>query len=77
MAKTVSHTKQAAPSSDSDLFFSQPILNSPYEEPTRHWELDENRQPTPKILPFRRPADFITPSPSRKKSAKARFRAPC
>ena len=27
-------------------FFEQPILNSPYERPARHWELDENRQPT-------------------------------
>lgn len=70
MAKTVSHTKQSAPSSDSDLFFSQPILNSPYEEPTRHWELDENRQPTQKILPFRRRADFITPIPKPKKVRK-------
>ncbi len=28
-------------------FFDQPILNSPYERPSRHWELDETlSQPT-------------------------------
>ena len=24
-----------------NLFFEQPVLNSPYECPSRHWELDE------------------------------------
>jgi len=28
-------------------FFEQPILNSPYEYPARHWELDDQGQPTP------------------------------
>ncbi len=27
-------------------FFSAPILNSPYEYPRYHWELDETGQPT-------------------------------
>jgi type III restriction enzyme len=27
-------------------FFGHPILNSPYVCPTRHWELDEQGQPT-------------------------------
>ncbi len=27
-------------------FFEQPILNSPYEYPSRHWELDASGQPT-------------------------------
>jgi len=31
-------------------FFDQPILNSPYARPERHWELDEQGQPTQKIL---------------------------
>ena len=44
-------------------FFEQPILNSPYERPSQHWELDENRQPTDRCLPERRPVDFITPIP--------------
>jgi len=26
-------------------FFDQPILNSPYERPSRHWELDDDGQP--------------------------------
>ncbi len=46
-----------------DRFFTQPILNSPYEYPSRHWELDESGQPTHKILEYRRPAKFITPIP--------------
>jgi hypothetical protein len=27
-------------------FFDHPILNSPYEYPSRHWELDTEGQPT-------------------------------
>lgn len=37
-----------------DLFFKQPILNSPYEYPSRHWELDKDGQPTQKIVDRRR-----------------------
>ena len=29
--------------------FTQPILNSPYEYPSRHWELDDTGQPTQRI----------------------------
>ena len=47
----------------SDQFFDRPILNSPYEYPSRHWELDNNGQPTQQILNKRRGADFITPIP--------------
>ena len=43
-------------------FYEQPILNSPYERPAQHWELDENRRPTHKVEK-RRSADFITPIP--------------
>jgi type III restriction enzyme len=50
-----------------DAFFERPILNSPYERPTRHWELDEAGQPTQKILESRRRADFVTPIPKPKK----------
>lgn len=46
-----------------DLFFKQPILNSPYEYPTRHWELDAKGQPTHKILNERRPSSFVSPIP--------------
>jgi len=48
-------------------FFDQPILNNPYEYPQRHWELDEQGQPTQKIIDERRPADFVTPIPKPKK----------
>lgn len=44
-------------------FFKQPILNSPYDYPQRHWELDEQGQPTGRIVQGRRPAQFITPVP--------------
>ncbi len=44
-------------------FFEKPILNSPYEYPSRHWELDDAGQPTQKIIESRRPAEFVTPIP--------------
>ncbi len=44
-------------------FFEHPILNSPYEYPARHWELDADGQPNQKILETRRTAQFITPIP--------------
>lgn len=53
-------------------FYSEPILNSPYSEPERHWELDEAGQPTKRILRGRRPADFVSPVPKPGKSRKAR-----
>ena len=48
-------------------FFSQPILNSPYDYPGRHWELDETGQPTTALKEARRSAEFITPIPKPKK----------
>ena len=51
----------------SDRFFDRPILNSPYEYPSRHWELDESGQPTSRILDRRRRVSFITPIPKPKK----------
>ncbi len=50
-----------------NLFFERPILNSPYEYPTRYWELDGQGQPTQKIIESRRPAEFITPIPKPRK----------
>jgi type III restriction enzyme len=55
----------------SNPFFDHPILNSPYERPIRHWELDPSGQPTQKILEMRRRADFITPIPKPKKRRRA------
>ncbi|HVA64175.1 MAG TPA: DEAD/DEAH box helicase family protein [Terriglobales bacterium] len=51
----------------SDAFFEHPVLNSPYQCPARHWELDENGQPTTKIIATRRTAEFITPIPKPRK----------
>lgn len=51
----------------SNDFFSKPILNTPYACPSRHWELDEQGQPTHQIIESRRPAEFITPIPKPKK----------
>ena len=51
----------------SDPFFDHPILNSPYEYPKRHWELDDQGQPTQQIIEQRRRAQFITPIPKPKK----------
>ncbi|MBA2442420.1 MAG: DEAD/DEAH box helicase family protein, partial [Rubrobacter sp.] len=48
-------------------FFEQPVLNSPYEYPARHWELDDQGQPTQRIIESRRPAEFITPIPKPRK----------
>jgi type III restriction enzyme len=51
----------------SALFFEKPILNSPYEYPARHWELDASGQPTQQVVESRRRAEFITPIPKPKK----------
>ena len=48
-------------------FFEQPVLNSPYDYPARHWELDEQGQPTQRIVERRRQAEFITPIPKPRK----------
>ena len=51
----------------SNPFFDHPILNSPYDYPSRYWELDESGQPTQQIIDRRRRAEFITPIPKPKK----------
>ena len=53
----------------SEEFFKQPILNSPYDYPGRHWELDDTGQPTQNIKETRRRADFITPIPRAKRQS--------
>ena len=52
-------------------FFEKPILNSPYDYPSRHWELDDAGQPTQRIAESRRRAEFITPIPKAKKQKTA------
>ncbi len=51
-------------------FYEQPILNSPYDAPTSHWELDDERQPTGAVSEGRRPASFISPIPAPRKRGK-------
>lgn len=51
----------------SNPFYDHPILNSPYDCPSRHWELDNEGQPTQRILEARRRADFFTPIPKPRK----------
>ena len=53
-------------------FFDDPILNSPYDYPTQHWELDEAGQPTQQIIGNRRGAEFITPIPKPRQRGRAR-----
>ncbi len=50
-------------------FFERPIVNSPYEYPHQHWQLDESGQPTGRLIENkRRRAEFITPIPKPKPS---------
>ena len=51
----------------SNPFFDHPILNSPYDRPGRHWELDDAGQPTQRVIEDRRKAQFVTPIPNAKK----------
>jgi len=53
-------------------FYTSPILNSPYANPSRHWQLDARGQPTHTIVTGRRRAEYISPIPLPKKSKAAR-----
>src|SRR4051812_25634388 len=57
----------------SDAFFTRPILNSPYQYPSRHWQLDEHGQPTGHIAEGRRKASFVTPIPKPKKQSRGQI----
>ncbi len=57
-------------------FFEHPILNSPYDHPDRHWELDAGGQPTQQIIERRRRAEFITPIPKPRKRKGAAEQSP-
>ncbi|MEM7599902.1 MAG: DEAD/DEAH box helicase family protein [Verrucomicrobiota bacterium] len=52
-------------------FFAQPVLNSPYEYPCRHWDLDEDNQPTQTIVESRRSVSFITPIPRSRRHSRS------
>ena len=53
-------------------FFDRPIINSPYEYPSQHWELDDEGQPTQRIIESRRGAEFVTPIPKPRQRGRAR-----
>lgn len=55
-----------------DRFFERPILNSPYEPPKWHHDLDPDGQPTDRPpVPGRRRSELITPVPQPKRKSKA------
>jgi type III restriction enzyme len=50
---------------------ANPVINSPYEEPDKHFVLGEDGRPTGEIAEFRRPSEFFVPVPKPKKGKKA------
>jgi len=46
---------------------SNPILNSPFAEPDRHWALDARGQPVPEMRQGRRPHRYVIPVAASKK----------
>ena len=60
---------------DTNRFFDKPILNSPYDCPALHWELDDSGQPTNRILEERRRVSFVTPIPKPKRRKGSRQQA--
>ncbi|MGI1661342.1 BPTD_3080 family restriction endonuclease [Palleronia sp. KMU-117] len=44
-------------------FFDDPILNSPYLLPQKHWELDEENRPTNRVTETRRSSELLTALP--------------
>ncbi|CAM5320236.1 BPTD_3080 family restriction endonuclease [Eoetvoesiella caeni] len=53
----------------SNLFFEHPVINSPYDYPVQHWELDDQGQPTQQKIDSRRLPRFITPIPKPKQQS--------
>ena len=49
-------------------FSESPILNSPYECPSRHWELEDGF-PTDRIIESRRSSEYVTPVPPTRRRA--------
>lgn len=44
-------------------FFERPILNAPYAEPVRHWELDADDKPATRIMDRHRSSQLSTALP--------------
>jgi type III restriction enzyme len=49
---------------------ANPVINSPYEEPSCHFALDDQGRPTGEITQSRRRSEFFVPVPKPKKSKK-------
>ncbi|MDQ0778389.1 type III restriction enzyme [Streptomyces aurantiacus] len=47
-----------------------PIINTPYHEPAKHWVLDERGQPTSELAAGRRPSETWMPVPRARKGRK-------
>lgn len=45
-------------------FFENPILNSPYEIPGKHWETGADNRPTGKVIETRRQSSLRSPIPA-------------
>ena len=56
-----------------NAFFERPVLNSPYEYPARHWELNPSGQPTGHIRDERRSASFLSAIPRTKKQSQSQL----
>ena len=54
-------------SADPHAFYKRPILNSPYDYPHRHWELDKSNRPTGRAVVGRRPSAYVSPIPTPRK----------
>lgn len=50
-----------------------PIINSPFQEPTHHHELDKRGNPTGNILSLRRKSTYITPIPPPRRQSGAQL----
>ena len=50
---------------------ANPVINSPFEEPSRHFELTEDGTPTGVILPNRRRSEHLVPVPAPRRRRRA------
>ncbi len=67
MVTDAGSTSDGVTDPEPDAFYTRPILNSPYEYPGRHWELDESHRPTSRVVDARRPSSYVSPIPAPRK----------
>ena len=57
---------------DQPNFETNPVLNSPYDPPEKHWELNkETRKPTNRIIDGRRAEEYFIPVPQTRRESGA------